>query len=169
MKAAIALAAAALLAVGTPAAAQQGGTAVATADGVASAVLPCDEPVLAPEDPAGLEVWLCPDGEIGYMFISAWGEALLESDPFSSDFDLTLEAVSASPDTVGLVEGDLDGMRTLRAGRGEADGYGLMRAIEVADDRVVYAIVVAAGPEVAISDSEKARARGFVESLGVRF
>lgn len=157
----------ACLAMGSNVSAQSYGRSVTSNDGAASATLPCDEPMDSSQGVAGLEAWVCILGDVAYMFVYSSGQGLLDFDPFASDYDAARAAIGDSPDTTDLEEGFDGGRRTITASRSAETGLGLMRAVELSEDRMVYTIVVSQDDGVPVSDTQRAQAQGFISSLRV--
>ncbi|APE28841.1 hypothetical protein BMF35_a2012 [Aurantiacibacter gangjinensis] len=133
-----------------------------------SAIMPCEEPTDATNNTAFLEGWLCMEENAAFIVIVSTGPEAATHNPFTSNFDALVEDVSTSHDTGFVEETEVEGRRTVTAYMGDDGVNGRMRAIQIAPDRVAYAIVMsnpaASGRELS-STSERGVA--FVQSLEV--
>ncbi|MBH5322736.1 hypothetical protein [Aurantiacibacter sediminis] len=159
--------AASLLTIAAPAMAQAE-TPTMTADGSVSVVMPCQQPEDATNDTDFLEGWLCLDENAMFVMIVSTGPQGAAYQPFTSDFDALVADVSDDISTGNVDESMVDGRRTLVASMNEGGTNGSMRAVQIAPDRVAYAITMSNpdAPE-ALKASIRERGMAFLDSMEI--
>ena len=118
-------------------------------------------------EPEGLRTMLCMDGDVMFLFVSSVNVGPDHPSALTSDFDETYRQVEESEDTVAIEMGELDGRRAMSAERGPGAKFGLMRAIEIAPDRTVFAIAMAGDRNEPLSAAVQQEMRNFVASLEI--
>ena len=137
-------------------------------DTVLRAQMPCVEPADGPPGPEGIQTSVCILGYRMFVFAASAGVAPSDSGLMASDFGLAYEEVRSSSDTDFIEEVEVDGRRVLRATRNPASGYGVMQAVEIAPDAVVYVISMSRlNPDQPLSEADKQEMRDFVASLEI--
>lgn len=133
-----------------------------------SAQLPCEEPQPGPPGPEGLQTSACFVGDQMFILASSEGAATNAAGPMPSDFDAAYAEIETSHDTSSIEEVEIDGRRTMRALRGPEPAYGVMQAVQVAPDALVYVITMSRpnGSEP-LPEAEKKLMHDFVDSLEV--
>ncbi|MEP3420801.1 MAG: hypothetical protein ABJN35_03645 [Erythrobacter sp.] len=138
------------------------------ADSTVSVTIPCAVTMPGPPGGDDFQSTVCIDGDQMFVFAGSEGVATGNVGPMVSDFDAAYEEIETSPDTASLVSAEVDGRRTLRAARGPDPAYGVMQAVELADDAVVYVIAMSRpGAEEPLDESAKQRMSDFVNSLEI--
>ncbi len=138
------------------------------AGALVSATLPCAVTMPGPPSGDDFQSTVCIDGDQLFVFAGSEGELKADAAPMVSDFDAAYEDIETSRDTTSLVSEEVDGRRTLRAVRGPDPAYGVMQAVELADDAVVYVIAMSRpGADEPLDESAKQRMSDFVNSLEI--
>jgi len=132
------------------------------------AYMPCAEPIADPAPSEGMKASICIMGDVMVMFVASQGPAQANDDTFGSDFDAVYEEIETSRDTASIEEFSADGRRAMRATRGPDPDFGLMQAIQIAPDAVVYTVGLARpGMAEALPEADKQVIRDFVNSLEI--
>ena len=135
------------------------------AEGVtARAQMPCDAAVSNDE---GVQSTVCFEGDVMYIFASSTNVPVEHPSALTSDFDVAYAEIEKSRDTTSIEEFMVDGRRSLLAEGGPSGRFGVMRAIQLADDGVTYAIAFIAPDGGPASESTQQEMRNFAASLEI--
>ena len=145
-----------------------GWTQFGTSDGSATISMPCAEPrvlVLANDGEDGL---LCQFEGAAYLLVLAVGDLAVRGSPFYSNFDSAAEDIRTARQTDMFHESQIDGRRAIVATTDESYTFGMMKAIELASAKVVYAVVMETESRFPDEDDHHlTRADEFIGSLQV--
>lgn len=132
------------------------------------ALLPCVEPRVSPPRDGVLQNHTCLVGNQIYVLAGSQGERTPAQGPLRSDFETAYAEIESSEDTITIERGEMGAYRTLYATRGPDPAYGLVRAVEVAPETMVYAVAMSKpGTAQLLSHTDKQDMRDFVRSLEI--
>jgi len=141
----------------------------AVGDETVAAMLPCTDTTSLPTSSEDFQSSICVVGDQMYVFAVSQGDGSNALDPMVPDFDAAYAEVDEAHDTVSIDVEDIAGRRTLRAERGPDPAFGVLQAVEMREDAVVYAISMSRpGLEEPLDDASKQIMRDFVNSLETR-
>ncbi|MEM1197370.1 MAG: hypothetical protein AAGH57_14800 [Pseudomonadota bacterium] len=138
------------------------------ADFKVNAQFPCAQPDRAPAGDNGSEAHMCVVGDAMFVLAVAVVGDEATTGPMQPNFDTAFNEVEESSDTVSLERIEIGGRRTMIGERGPDPKFGTIRAVELNEDIVVYAVTLSRpGLKEALSDADKARMRSFTEALEI--
>mgnify|MGYP001813672404 FL=1 len=138
-------------------------------DRTVAAQLPCSEVNNLPADGDDFQSSICIDGDQMYVFAVAQGDGANAAEPMVPNFDAAYREIEEAHDTVNIDVEEIDGRRTMRAERGPDPAFGVLQAVELREDAVVYVISMSRpGRGEPLDDAAKQVMRDFVNSLETR-